>query len=411
MRYLIDCSNYFAENFNLGDAAIFSVMIDRIRSHDRRAVIRWITRNPTAMEKIGIPANHSISVGEAIGRNYFCREISAIERTPWPWNALRFRRKSSETRFLASIAGPAIPAGHAEIHSALVEADVVLATGGGYFSDAFSNHAIGVLDTLAAGVALGRKTALFGIGFEPLTNPKLIEKAARILPRLQAIGCREQFCGPPLLQQWQCAKDRIVVTGDDAIDYAYRRRPSHLGAHLGVNLRKASYAGIKPESVDLLAGIVQRFSRAKQIPLLSLPISTKGPADQNTIRQLIGSCGIPDRKAPTSLDKLMKQLNECRVAVVGSYHAAVFALSQGIPVVALANSLHYQTKLDGLSHQFGSRGCRVISLADEHHAEKIEETLHDFWENALHLRLELLACAESQITSGRKLYHSFLTGR
>jgi polysaccharide pyruvyl transferase WcaK-like protein len=49
------------------------------------------------------------------------------------------------------------------------------------------------------------------------------------------------------------------------------------------------------------------------------------------------------------------------VVVAGSYHAAVFALSQGIPVVALVKSPYYVNKMVGLGDQFGA-GCEIVRL-------------------------------------------------
>ena len=59
--------------------------------------------------------------------------------------------------------------------------------------------------------------------------------------------------------------------------------------------------------------------------------------------------------------KVIKQTARCRVVVTGAYHAAVFALAQGIPVVCLSNSPYYLAKFQGLEDLFGS-GCTIVTL-------------------------------------------------
>jgi polysaccharide pyruvyl transferase WcaK-like protein len=49
-------------------------------------------------------------------------------------------------------------------------------------------------------------------------------------------------------------------------------------------------------------------------------------------------------------------VSRCRVVVTGSYHAGVFALAQGIPVVATAASRYYHDKFSGLADLFGGGG-------------------------------------------------------
>ena len=41
------------------------------------------------------------------------------------------------------------------------------------------------------------------------------------------------------------------------------------------------------------------------------------------------------------------------MVVTGSYHAAVFALAQGIPAIGLTSSSYYDAKFYGLRDQFG----------------------------------------------------------
>ncbi|MCS6926703.1 MAG: polysaccharide pyruvyl transferase family protein, partial [Candidatus Binatia bacterium] len=93
----------------------------------------------------------------------------------------------------------------------------------------------------------------------------------------------------------------------------------------------------------------------------------------------------------------------CRIVVVGSYHAAVFALAMGIPAVCLANSSYYRDKFLGLAHQFGE-GCRVIFLDDADFPTKLTSEIDWAWRRACVLRPELLAAAERQVALSHAAY-------
>ena len=117
---------------------------------------------------------------------------------------------------------------------------------------------------------------------------------------------------------------------------------------------------------------------------------------------------------PDGLDTpltVIRRVGECRVVVTGSYHAGVFALSQGIPVVGLSRSDYYTDKFLGLADQFGS-GCRLVPL-DEPLDEALPARIIELWREAEALRPDLLAAASRQVEEGREAYAllGLLTGR
>jgi colanic acid/amylovoran biosynthesis protein len=97
------------------------------------------------------------------------------------------------------------------------------------------------------------------------------------------------------------------------------------------------------------------------------------------------------------------RIGACRVVVAGSYHAGVFALSQGIPVVCLVSSPYYYHKFHGLAGQFGS-GCVVLDLNDAQLGQKLRDALLTSWHTAEKTRAELLSAARQQIEAGRQAY-------
>ena len=109
---------------------------------------------------------------------------------------------------------------------------------------------------------------------------------------------------------------------------------------------------------------LQQIARSVGAPLRAIPIS-RLPDEADALQAEILFEGYdlveyPDSPIDTPLG-VIDEIKHCRLVVTGSYHAGVFALAQGIPVIGLVATEYYQWKFDGLAHQFGE-GCRVLRV-------------------------------------------------
>ncbi len=112
----------------------------------------------------------------------------------------------------------------------LVEnADIVIATGGGFITDPFQEHAMQLLQTLAMAKQQGKPIALFGQGLGPADSPNLLYWTKNIFPKLNLLTLREQKNSLPFALRAGAEKNRIQVTGDDAITLANSFTPERLG--------------------------------------------------------------------------------------------------------------------------------------------------------------------------------------
>jgi colanic acid/amylovoran biosynthesis protein len=82
--------------------------------------------------------------------------------------------------------------------------------------------------------------------------------------------------------------------------------------------------------------------------------------------------------------------------VTSAYHAAVFALAQGIPAVCLAANVNYAQKFRGLADQFGD-GCEVLSVNNSQFTERLSDAIEQAWTRASTQRVLLRAAAARQI--------------
>ncbi len=293
---------------------------------------------------------------------------------------------------------------------AIHSADLVVASGGGYITDVFKQHAVSAIDTLGLATRLGKPTVMLGHGLGPLQDKELLAKARAVFPSVNLITLREQRAGVPLLNSIGVSQNCVMTTGDDAIELAYTARNTALGNGIGVNLRVAQYSGVNSSLLETIRLTLHNLAKKWDASLIPAPIDHlfyEGYAepDSATIEKLIkGYNHTSDggRSLDTPL-KVIEQIGQCRVVVTGSYHAGVFALSQGIPAIGLAKSEYYADKFLGLAEQFGV-GCEVIFLDDRELQRKLVDSIDRAWQSAEQLRPQLLEAAKRQVELGHTAY-------
>lgn len=286
-------------------------------------------------------------------------------------------------------------------------AELFLACGQGTLADAGGPQAELLLDT--AEVMLRRRSPVlfFGQGVGPLSDAALRQKAGAVLRRAHVVALREGRASLGLLMSLGVANDRLVVTGDDAIQLAYDARSTAPGTGLGIHMRVAPHAIVDPGLIERIRPVLHEAARARGVPLIPLPIShhRTGTYDPGTIRRLmVGHDETSDGGAATDTPlKVIEAVGRCRVVVTGAYHAAVFALSQGIPVVCLGRSSYYIDKFRGLSEQFGA-GIEVLTLDDPEVALRLGNAIRAAWDRADVVRSPLLQAAKRQVELGQAAY-------
>jgi polysaccharide pyruvyl transferase WcaK-like protein len=281
--------------------------------------------------------------------------------------------------------------------------------GAGGVADPFNEYSNLVLLALQVARRRGIPTAIMGHGFGPLAAPSLRAKAAAVLPGVDAIAVREALASRPLLASLGVPLDRVVITGDDAIELAFAERPADIGEAVGINLRLANSAGATERDIDPVREGLRRFLARCPAPLVGLPIARQGNLDAGAIERMLAGLDAPvaGSGSGSELDtplKVIRQAGRCRIVVTGAYHAAVFALAQGIPAVCLARTQYFFGKFLGLADQFGGRGCHVVSLDDEDLPAQLARTMTAAWDEAPLVREALRREAARQITQGLAAY-------
>lgn len=401
---------------NAGDAAMLQSAVARLAGLWPDAAIAVITGRPQALARLcpGVQAVPADAVREWAADRYLFghleTHIPSPARAPLSSmeRALRRRWPQGATRLACARwrLGGHDPAPLREGLAAIARADLLFVCGQGTLADAAAARAHGLLGLMEGARALGVPAVLVGQGIGPIHDPALRTRTGRVLRHAAFVGLREGRFGPTLLTTLGVDAARTFVTGDDAVELAWTAHPAVPGDGIGVNVRIASNAGTDASVLADLRPVLAALARRRAAPLVPLPISNHagGTSDPATLRELLR--GIAETTGGDELDTpaaVIAQAARCRVVITGAYHAAVFALSQGIPVVCIGRSRYVLDKMDGLADLFGD-GCRVVPLAGGDSAAAVERAADLLWDQAPRLRPALLAAAANQVTRARTAY-------
>jgi Uncharacterized conserved protein len=295
---------------------------------------------------------------------------------------------------------------YTSIQNSVHNYDLIVASGGGYFCDSDKHNLLQVLNKLEIAAQNNIPTVMVSQGIGPLNDPELRSRAAQILPKIDLICVRETKVALPILRDLGLSKHKIEMTGDDAIELVYGFQGNSLGNSIGVSLRITSYTKVGVRHVETIKNVIQNSAEKYKAALVAIPISSAHhESDITCIKEIFKGYKPVDlglRKLDSPTDSI-KRVRKCRIVITGTFHGAVFALAQGIPVIGLANTDEYFYKLAGLSDEFG-KGCQVLSLQSSNLENELQINIDNLWKLAEELKPELLAAAERQIKSGYKAY-------
>lgn len=284
--------------------------------------------------------------------------------------------------------------------------DLMIATGSQYLTDIARDAGIAVLDRLDTAIQLGIPTAMVGQGIGPIEDEEMQLRARDVLPRVDLICVRERLIAPKLLASFGVDLEKVFITGDDAIELAFNARSSRIGDSIGVSLRVMSYTEVGDVQLSVIGKALREAAERYRAKLVGLPISMSiHERDDRVIHNLFAhsrSFSMGRSIFPTP-SEMIKRTQACRIVVTGTFHAALFALAQGIPAVCLARAASYINKLSGLADLF-QPGCILVDLGETDFPERLSEAIDLAWRSADAWRHGLLEAAEHQIQWGYQAY-------
>jgi colanic acid/amylovoran biosynthesis protein len=399
VRILVDQSGY--DLMNLGDVAMLQACVARLRLQWPDAEIMVIAHQP---RQLALYCPGTIAIGRTFADarilSFTPRRARLAAEQAWkmaaPHFSARLRRGRPADRPRTAV-------------QAVRAADLVVASGGGYLTDTWWWHAAGVLSLLSLAQRLGKPTAMFGQGIGPISQRKLRTQARSVLPNLAVLGLREDRMGRPLALSLGAVPGTVRLTGDDALELT--SSIGQVGGYaLGLNVRVSGYARVDQAAAGAVGELVLDAAAAVNAPVVGLPVSRyAADADAEALRVLASRRGVQAEVALDDLaspESLGSAVACCRAVVTGSYHAAVFGLALGVPVVCLTNSAYYDGKFGGLKALFPD-ACSVVSLDAPDLATRLRAAILAAWHMPDPLRAAARATAGRLRDAGRDAYAQF----
>lgn len=407
MRIVVENSGY--ELLNVGDAAMLRVALTRLQALWPEAVFYIFTTAPERLSKFwpaAIPLSpHGRYLYHGQGSLFgpLARVLSRPEaslRSAAPQVAYSLTRIKKRALRRATDELD-------EYYRALSSCDLVVASGGGYLTDTFPWMIQGVYETTSLAYRLRKPVALLGHGLGPVEDYRHRRQLREILREPVLVTLRDGVFSPSLIRELEARCQNVVVTGDDAVALAYSLCTTKPGQYLGVGVRLSDYSEAASSDVRQLTRIFQTLGQELGCSFAPLPISQYCDGeDAKAIEAILQRAKLTAVSAPVATpEDVIALAGRCRVVFTGSYHAAVFALSQGVPVVAVHRATYYAQKFEGLAKLFG-KGCKVLSFDTPEFCSVAVQAALELWAQAVELRDDLLACAADQIRCAESAYAS-----
>jgi polysaccharide pyruvyl transferase WcaK-like protein len=400
VRILVDQSGY--ELLNIGDVAMLQSCVLRLQHQWPAAEIMVVSHAP---ERLPLYCPDAIGVGRTFADmpsiQFLPRKLRLASEQGWKTSAPYFCGRFGHQR--------AIPVRPRTAVRAVQAADLVVASGGGYVTDTWWWHAAGVFSLLSLAQRLGKPTAMFGQGIGPIGRRALRAQAGAVMPKVKLLGLREDRIGRDLALALGTAPGRVTLTGDDALELIDGPGAAN-GDALGVNVRVSGYAGVDSAVATAVGDAVLEAAADAGAPVIGLPVSRYPvDADIGALRVLFHRAHSPagiDLEDLDSPGALAAAAARCRAIVTGSYHAAVFALAQGVPAVCVTKSSYYDAKFGGLQALFPS-ACSVISLGEPDCAANLRTMILQAWQTPAPARAAAREAAVRLREAGRAAYARF----
>lgn len=246
-------------------------------------------------------------------------------------------------------------------------ASILTICGGGSLTSRYG--ALLRIRSLLAGYAVARAVPVVVTGQQ--IGPILSEQDEAILgqwlPRAKRVGVRDPDISVRLGLRAGVPVDRLVVTGDDALDLVpispASLPPRCFGVRPCVGL-SLHLPGNRAERSQRLVEMVQSLApwlRSLDADILWLPhlrSSVPHRCDVQLARDFAGAAGLVGRlvvaDSPEYRDRHIKHLTGlCDFVVSTRYHGVVFALTSGVPVVGVSQDDDTGAKIKGLYAYFG----------------------------------------------------------
>ena len=399
MKILVDHGAY--ENF--GDLAMLEAAVERLRTiegaqlHVQVSPLGWPWGNVRAVEY------DVLTPGWVLKR--VARTMNPVQpiRRKLEQAAMAWRREVFDRVGRGARAGiPLVRASgrRRALNRWSQDYDALFIAGGGDMNDIFPD-ALWRCCALINAFAVQRKPVILsGQQLGPMRHGASLRLLQAALRRTTFVGVREPTESLQLCTEAGLDDTRMAMTGDDslgieaagmeAVEPLLAQSGVTPGRFIAVNVRMGDYTAVSAQQLRDMAALFGRLARDNEMPLLAVPISVaEGDSDVAAAEQLRRQPGCEGLRIleheSLSAASLKGVLGSAHAAIGMSYHFGTFALSQGVPAIALYTGDYYRQKAKGLSSFWGDE--RLALAIEELGADAFNLVQEVFKDESLRARL------------------------
>jgi polysaccharide pyruvyl transferase WcaK-like protein len=280
--------------------------------------------------------------------------------------------------------------------------DALFIAGGGDMNDVFPDALWRCCALINAFAAQRKPVFLSGQQLGPMRHGASLRLLQAALRGTTFVGVREPTESLELCVDAGLDATRMAMTGDDSlglqaagwdtVESLLARSGVTRGEFIAVNVRIGDYTSVSQRQLGDIAALLGRLAQDSGRRLLAVPISVaEGDSDVVAAEQLRQQPGCEELRIleHTSLSAaLLKGVLGSAYAAIGmSYHFGTFALSHGVPAIALHTGDYYGQKAKGLSGFWGDE--RLALAIEELGADALNRVQAVFGDESLRAHLEV----------------------
>jgi colanic acid/amylovoran biosynthesis protein len=398
---------------NIGDLGILHGTIRGILDHMKGSYIHILITDPSSARR-HVKVNQAVTFGDPLTS----REDSLIVQC---YNL--FKVLAHIPRLMAGRKRFPVPA-HPSL-DAYGDADLIISCGGGYLNDSYGIASLGCLLEILLGVISGKKVFLLGQSIGPYSSRTMKFITGKVLDMVSLITLRD-YVSVDYLESMKVARPMVKITADFAFLLPAADRELGISLIRSMGLEGERYLvtmTVKPwyfpggkdpraaisDYICAMAGLINHAIRRHGATVILIPMDVevagegegkrrkslsgiKGLARQlvrweKRVRSRVSNLGS-ERVFIDEICKRVEEGNKGRLVVVRRIlspvevkslvslswihvatrmHSAIFALSEGVPVLGIA----YEPKLTSLMERLGL-GEHVLDINQAGESDLVE---------------------------------------
>jgi polysaccharide pyruvyl transferase WcaK-like protein len=381
---------------NFGDLSMLDTTVDRLAQIEgaeldvRDALLDWRWSNARPVQYKIFPVSLLVDriVRDSFKRNWSGNILSMASAA---WRSMAYRLLSQG--WAAGAFPVRVATGWRTLGRWCRPYDGLFVAGGGDMNDSFPEALWRYCALIHVFANAGKPIILSGQQLGPVECPINRRLLLSALKRVSYVGVREPTDSLRFCEEAGLSESQFAMCGDDSLGMApadIREINELMRAYeitprgfIAVNLRIAPYSRVSDDALVSFTETLAELSAIHGVDLVVVPVSIDdGDSDVDSgdlLARRIKGPRIKVIRGGRLSGKLIKGLLGHADGVVGvSYHFNTFALSQGVPAVAVYSGDYYRQKAKGLAAFWGDeRIAMPVTELDGQAAHRIRAVFED----------------------------------